>query len=102
MKLPLLIAALFAMSACSTGVKIDPAEIHQAQFEDDRLYVPIQIEGRTFQFLLDTGAGRCSINKKLAKELNLEKIGNVQYAGAQRKWRKADLVLARDIVFGNL
>ncbi len=56
-----------------------PLEVHEGH-----AYVPVTIDGRTYTFLIDTGAQNILVDKHVAAELKLGATGSLEASGASR------------------
>ncbi len=81
------------------------------KFYEGHLYVPVTIAGRTYTFLVDTGAQNILVDTRVAREAGLAGEGALEASGAQRTGglqvaRLADLGIGsghlRDIVVTTL
>lgn len=78
----ILVLSFFANSIFAQGINLNQISIKQKRYlqkisyqnMDGKLIVPVSINGKTYNFLFDTGAP-LTISDKLFKELNLPIIG---------------------------
>ncbi len=54
------------------------------QYHDGHLFAPVSIGGRTYTFLLDTGAQNILIDRRIASGLGLAAVGSLEASGATR------------------
>jgi hypothetical protein len=54
------------------------------RFHDGHYYAPVQIAGRSFTFLVDTGAQNVILDNRVARELGLSPQGALEASGAAR------------------
>ena len=66
-----------------------------------KIIVPVVINGKTYQFLLDTGAPNIISNRVLA-ELNLEKTGEVKVSDANNLQQKTEVAVIPSMKIGTL
>ena len=63
---------------------MDGSDVQPLAWHDGHLYAPVRIGGRTYTFLLDTGAQDILIDKHVAADLKLRPIGALEASGASR------------------
>jgi predicted aspartyl protease len=76
-------AALFRPLANRTIEMAAPQTIAMT-FHEGHLYVPVTIAGRTYNFLVDTGAQNILVDARVAREAGLATQGALEASGAQR------------------
>jgi len=59
-------------------------ETLQMQVRQNHLYVPVQIDGKEYQFLIDTGAASMVLDRRVATDIGLHAEGAFQASGATR------------------
>ncbi len=74
------IFAMFASPVISAAV---PVTVHVRE-HDGLLFAPVSIHGKTFTFLIDTGAQSVIVDPETALTLGLEPQGRLEVSGAQR------------------
>ncbi|GAC1524398.1 MAG: hypothetical protein NVS2B8_08190 [Vulcanimicrobiaceae bacterium] len=81
-------------------IVMDAAQTLAIEVHEGHAYVPVSIEGRTYHFLLDTGAQNILIDRHVATELRLPMLGSLEASGASRT---GGLQLARlpELAIGN-
>ena len=75
--------AIFA-PLVSRRIEMDGSDVQPLAWHDGHLYAPVRIGGRTYTFLLDTGAQDILIDKHVAADLKLRPIGALEASGASR------------------
>lgn len=93
----------------SQNIKFDKGNIvGEKYFEEisvelvhQKIIVPVVINGKTYQFLLDTGAPNI-ISKKVLDELNLEKTGEVKVSDANNQKQKTEATVIPSMQIGTL
>jgi len=76
-------AALFVPPATRTIDMAAPQTI-PIRFHDGHFYAPVQIAGKTYQFLLDTGAQDIVLDSRVVREAGLKGEGALEASGATR------------------
>ena len=95
----LIIISFFASSILAQSIDFNQGSIKQKKYlekipyqnKDGKLIVPVTINGKTYNFLLDTGAS-FTISDELFKELNLEIIGNQETRDVSGKVMKMRVI----------
>lgn len=75
--------SVFAPLAADNVVAPAPVTVHYALI-DGLMVVPVQIEGKTYQFLLDSGSQTDVIDPSLAQAFGLHAEGTIEVTGAKR------------------
>jgi predicted aspartyl protease len=65
-------------------IEMNRPQVLQLTYADGHVYAPVTIEGRTFNFLLDTGAQNTVLDRRVAQELGLVEQGALEASGAAR------------------
>jgi hypothetical protein len=76
-------AALFVIPR-SRGIEMTGVQHVALSEHDGHFFVPVKISGRTFQFLLDSGAQGILLDRHVARTLNLHEEGTFEASGAKR------------------
>lgn len=76
-------AAVFTLPASSVIQTAAPVTVQLTQ-NLGHLYVPVQIQGHTYRFLLDSGAQVVVLDTQVARQLGLQTEGNMEVSGATR------------------
>ncbi len=71
------------------------------EFVLNKIIVPVQIKGKTYRFMVDTGAST-SISKKLRDSLGFSSISKVQMTDATMKKDSVEVVLLKSFKLGNI
>lgn len=71
------------------------------QLVHQKIIVPVVINGKTYQFLLDTGAPNI-ISKKVLAELNLQTTGEVKVSDANNQQQKTEVAVIPSMQIGTL
>ncbi len=78
-------------------VHVEGGRVELERGPDGHYHWPGRINGRTVEFLVDTGASRTAISTALARELGLEALGRVESSTAgglaTGEWVRADVEL---------
>jgi len=72
-------APLVARRIAMAGPQTLAIDVHEGH-----AYAPVRIEGRTYNFLIDTGAQNILIDRHVATELGLAATGSLEASGASR------------------
>jgi len=102
--LPLIILAFYTTSIFAQIINFNQGRIKQKQYLQQIPYqeikgwivVPVTINGKSYNFILDTGAS-LAISDKLYKELNLRTISQLKIGDASGKREKTRRILLPEI-----
>ena len=107
---------IFMITSCSApkGVKeygklLKNGKVEQKSFKKTisfeyrkgLIVLPVEIKGKTYQFVLDTGASNV-ITKELQKELQLEVIGKQPIGGSENETKNQDIVAFDNVSIAGL
>ena len=100
----LLVLTLFAGSLFAQSVNPDRGSIKQKKYLekvpyqniDGKIIVPVTINGKTYNFIIDTGAS-LTISDKLCKELNPQIIGHTDIIDASGRKKEMKFVLLPEL-----
>jgi predicted aspartyl protease len=76
-------AAVFALPVSRT-IEMSGTETLKLSEVQQHLYVPVRIAGRTYTFLVDTGAESVVLDRRVAREAGLKPQGALEASGAAR------------------
>lgn len=68
----------------------------------DFTFIPITIEGKTYNFIFDTGAETTFISKELAQKLGKKKLGKIKVTDSQQKTKKLNAYNIDKLSIGNV
>lgn len=71
-------------------------DVH-ARFDEDRIVIPVAIAGRTFYFLLDSGASAITIDPSIAKKLGLALVNESHEIAGKRFEMHDTIIPAMDV-----
>jgi hypothetical protein len=71
------------------------------EFVKDKIYVPVEIEGKTYRFILDTGAPNI-ISKELNDLIKPKLIKSIPITDASGKKENLNVVSVKELKFGNI
>ena len=99
-EITLLIFFFFASSIFAQSINFNQGSIKQKEYLQKIPYlkvkglpvVPVTIEGKTYNFLFDTGASPFAISDKLFNELNLPLIDSVNVSGSSGESNKMRVI----------
>lgn len=104
----ILLASLAIFIGCKSSEKLFSKGFYPQQEYTDSvrfnsylrlIFVPVVINGKTYNFLLDTGAPMV-VSKELAAELNLERVSRKYVGDSQGKRQKLNYLLLPEITIG--
>ena len=100
----LVVLALFASSLLAQSIDFNQGSITQKKFLekisyqniDGKIVVPVTINGKMYNFVIDTGA-TLTISDKLFKELNLQIVGQSNVMDASGRMKEARIILLPEL-----
>lgn len=100
----------FILLACGTLKTLQQGSTSLTSFEKEFafnyekgfIFVPIEIQGKTYNFLYDTGAELSVLDLSLAEELNLKTLKRVKVRNAKDLAKKVKIVEVDNILLGDV